>query len=78
MSPSLGVELRPVDVRDPIEIERATAAFAQSSNSGLIVTASQLAMIHRDVIMALAAQHRLPAVYSERTSSPLGADFLWA
>jgi putative ABC transport system substrate-binding protein len=65
-APSFGVELRPVDVRDAGEIERAVAAFARSSNGGLIVTASGLANVHRDLIIALAARHKLPAVYYER------------
>jgi putative ABC transport system substrate-binding protein len=65
-APSLGVELRPVDVRDEGEIERAIALFAQSPNSGLIVTGSPQASSHRDLIIALAARHRLPAVYSAR------------
>jgi putative ABC transport system substrate-binding protein len=63
---SLGVELRPVGVRNAGEIERAITDFASSANGGLIVTASQLATIHRDLIVALAARHRLPAVYSDR------------
>jgi putative ABC transport system substrate-binding protein len=61
-APALGVELRPLDVRDEGEIERALALFAQSPNSGLIATGSQ-ATSHRDLIIALAARHRLPAVY---------------
>jgi putative tryptophan/tyrosine transport system substrate-binding protein len=65
-APSLGVELRAVDVRDAGEIERAVTAFARSSNDGLIVTASALATRHRDLIIALAARLRLPAVYSYR------------
>ena len=65
-APSLGVELRPVDVRDEGEIERAIATFAQNPNSGLIVTGSPLARSHRDLIIALAARHRLPAVYFNR------------
>jgi putative ABC transport system substrate-binding protein len=63
LAPSLGVELRPVDVRDEGEIERAITTFAQSPNGGLIVTASGPAISHRDLIIALAARHRLPAVY---------------
>jgi putative ABC transport system substrate-binding protein len=63
LAPSLGVELRPVDVRDEGEIERAIALFAQSPNSGLIVTGSPQANSHRGLIIALAARHRLPAVY---------------
>jgi putative tryptophan/tyrosine transport system substrate-binding protein len=63
---SLGVELRPVDVRDAGEIERAIAVFAQSTNSGMIVTGSTGATAHRELIIALAARHRLPAVYNSR------------
>ena len=67
MPPSFGVELSPVDVRDAGEIERAVMAFARStSNGGLIVTASALATRHRDLIITLAALHRLPAVYAYR------------
>ena len=66
VAPSLGVELSPVDVRDAPEIERAVTAFARSGNGGLIVTASALATRHRDLIIALAARHRLPAVYPNR------------
>jgi putative ABC transport system substrate-binding protein len=63
---SLGVELRPVDVRDAGEIERAIAVFAQSTNSGVIVTGSTGATAHRELIIALAARHRLPAIYNSR------------
>jgi putative ABC transport system substrate-binding protein len=66
VAPSLGVELSPVDVRDAGEIERGVMAFARSSNGGLIVTSSALATRHRDLIIALAAGHRLPAVYPYR------------
>jgi putative ABC transport system substrate-binding protein len=58
--------LRPVDVREPGEIERAVTAFAGSANSGLIVTGSGMANVHRKLIIKLAAQHRLPAIYSNR------------
>ena len=57
------MEVSPVNVRDAAEIERAITAFARSPNGGLIVTASALAMLHRDLIITLAARHRLPAVY---------------
>jgi putative ABC transport system substrate-binding protein len=67
VAPSLGVEVRTVNVSDPPEIERAVAAFARSSNGGLIVTASALALVHRDLIVTLAARHKLPAVYFQRT-----------
>jgi putative tryptophan/tyrosine transport system substrate-binding protein len=60
------VELTPIDIRDPGEIERGITALARSSNGGLIVTASAFARIHRALIINLAAQHRLPAVYSDR------------
>jgi len=66
VAPSLRVELSAVDVRDAGEIERAVTAFARSPNGGLIVTASALATRHRDLIIALAARHRLPAVYAAR------------
>jgi putative ABC transport system substrate-binding protein len=66
VAPSLGVELRPVDVRDPGEIERSITTFAQGSNGGLIVTGSAPATVHRKVIIALAARHKLPAVYVNR------------
>ena len=66
VAPSFGVELRPVDVRDGGEIERAITAFAQAQNGGLIVLAGSLSLLHRDLIIGLAARHRLPAVYSDR------------
>ena len=64
VAPSFGVELRPVNVRDPGEIERAITNFAAEPNGGLIVTANPLATFHRGLIIALAARHRLPAVYT--------------
>jgi putative tryptophan/tyrosine transport system substrate-binding protein len=72
VSPSFGVELRPVDVRDAGEIERAVAAFARSPNGGLIVTGSALAVVHRDLLITLAARHRLPAVYYDRYFAAAG------
>jgi putative ABC transport system substrate-binding protein len=65
-SPSLGVELSPIDVRDGGKIERDIAALARESNSGLIVTASSGASVHRELIIMLAARHGLPAVYPFR------------
>src|SRR5215472_1252457 len=65
-APSLGVELRVVDTRDAGEIERAVTAFAHSPNGGLIVTGSSRALFHRGLIVALAARHRLPAIYFGR------------
>ena len=66
VAPSFGVELSPVNVRDAGEIERVVSAFARSSNGGLIVTASPLALLHRDLIVALATRHKLCAVYNLR------------
>ena len=66
VAPSFGVELSPVNLRDASEIERAVTAFAQSSNGGLIVTGSALGTVNRDLIIALAARHKLPAVYAVR------------
>jgi putative ABC transport system substrate-binding protein len=66
VAPSLRVELNPVNVRDAGEIERAVAAFGRAGNGGLIVTGSGSAQIHRNLIVTLAARHKLPAVYFER------------
>jgi putative tryptophan/tyrosine transport system substrate-binding protein len=66
VAPSLGAEVSPINLRDSPEIERAVAAFARSANGGLIVTASTVANAHRDLIVTLAARHKLPAVYSAR------------
>jgi putative tryptophan/tyrosine transport system substrate-binding protein len=66
MAPSLGVEVSPINVRDASEIERAIATFARSANGGLIVTGSATASLHRELIISLAAQHKLPAVYPNR------------
>jgi putative ABC transport system substrate-binding protein len=65
-APSLGLEVSAVNVRDAGEIERAVSSFARSPNGGLIVTPSALAGVHRKLIIALAAQHKLPAIYYER------------
>jgi putative ABC transport system substrate-binding protein len=65
-APSLGIELSPIGVSDAGEIERAVTAFARGSNVGMIVTGSALALVHRDLIIALAARHKLPAVYWDR------------
>ncbi len=66
VAPSLQVELSPVDVRDAGEIERAVTAFADRPNGALIVTASAFTAIHRELIIALARRHQLPAVYPFR------------
>jgi putative tryptophan/tyrosine transport system substrate-binding protein len=65
VAPSIGIEVSPVNLRDADEIERGITTFAQSPNGGLIVTASPLATVHRQLIVTLAARHRLPAVYYE-------------
>jgi putative ABC transport system substrate-binding protein len=65
VAPALGVDLRPVDVRDAREIERGVTAFARSPNGGLVLTAAG-ASAHRDLVIELAARHRLPAVYPFR------------
>jgi putative tryptophan/tyrosine transport system substrate-binding protein len=66
VAPSLGVEVRPVNMGDAREIERAIETFARSSNGGLILTGSGLALVHRDLIITLAARYKLPAIYFER------------
>jgi putative ABC transport system substrate-binding protein len=79
---SVGVEVSPVNVRDAHEIDRAVTAFAREPNGGLIVTAGPLTAFHRDLIVTLAARHKLPAVYNTRffvTGGGLisyGADFI--
>jgi putative ABC transport system substrate-binding protein len=71
-APSAGMEVRPVDARDAGEIERGVAALARTSNSGLIITASAASQVHRDLIITLAARHKLPAVYYERLFVSVG------
>ena len=66
VAPSLRVEVNPVNMRDAGEIERAVAAFARSPNGGLIVVAGAALQLHRDLIITLAARHKLPAVYAFR------------
>jgi putative ABC transport system substrate-binding protein len=82
VAPSLRVEVNPVNVRDAGEIERAVAAFARSPNDGLIVTEGGSAVLHRDLIITLAARHKLPAVYFDRVFvaagglASYGADYI--
>jgi putative ABC transport system substrate-binding protein len=82
VAPAAGVDVRPVDLHDPAEVERSIKTFSNSPNGGLIVTGSAWSVIHRDRIIALAARHRLPAVYPSRqfvVSGGLisyGADFI--
>jgi putative tryptophan/tyrosine transport system substrate-binding protein len=63
---SFGAELKPIDLRDASEIERAVTTFARSPNGGMIVAVSAASLIHRELIVRLAAQHRLPTVYAYR------------
>jgi putative ABC transport system substrate-binding protein len=63
VAPSLGVEITPLNVRDATEIERVITTFARRANAGLVVTGSALAVVHRKLIMELAAKYKLPAVY---------------
>ena len=72
LAPSLGVEVRPINVRGADDIERAMTAVARPANGGLIATAAAAQRVPRDVIIKLAAQHRLPAVYSGRDFVTLG------
>src|SRR5262245_2878780 len=82
VAPSLGIDVRPINMSNTSETERAVAAFASQPNGGLIATASALTVAHRELINTLAAKHKLPAVASNRvyvTSGVLisyGVDFL--
>ena len=69
---SQSVEVTPIELRDANEIERAIAALARSPNAGLILTASPASPVHRDLIIALAARHKLPVVYVERFFAAAG------
>jgi putative ABC transport system substrate-binding protein len=81
VAPLLGVELRGINVRDAAEIERAIATFSHLPNGGMIVTASALAVVHRDLIVRLAARNKQPTVYfqkvfvAENGLISYGADF---
>jgi putative ABC transport system substrate-binding protein len=66
VSPSVGIEVSPVNLVDADEINRGVTAFARSPNGGLIVTGSALTVVHRDLIIALAARLRLPAIYYDQ------------
>ena len=66
VAPSFGVEVRAINVRDAAEIERGVAAFARVSNAGMVVAASALAIVHRELIIALAQRHKLPTIYFQR------------
>ena len=66
VAPSLGLEVSTINVGDPRELDRAFTAFAREPNGGLVVTAGALTVVHRDLIVTLAARHELPAVYFDR------------
>src|SRR5262249_56653861 len=66
MAPSAGLEVTAINVRNAAEIETAITDFAQTANGGLIVTAGPGTLNHRDLIVALAARYRLPAIYYDR------------
>jgi putative ABC transport system substrate-binding protein len=72
VAPAFGVEVSPIDVRNRADIERSISAFAGGANGGLILTTSVLAAVNRELIIALAAAHRLPAVYPYRFYSSAG------
>jgi putative tryptophan/tyrosine transport system substrate-binding protein len=76
MAPSLGVEVSPINMRDISETERAVAAFARAASSGLVVTGSALVAVHRHRIITLAARHKLPAVYNERSFVAAGGGLI--
>jgi putative ABC transport system substrate-binding protein len=66
VAPSVGIEASPIDLRDAGEIERAITAFAGSPDGGLIMTAGSPSAVHRNLVIALAARHKLPVVYPNR------------
>ena len=66
VAPSVGMEVTAIGLRDSNEIERAVAKFAKVSNGGLILTASALSVVHRGLVVALAAQFNLPTIYYRR------------
>jgi putative ABC transport system substrate-binding protein len=66
VAPALGVEVSAINMSDGVEIERAVTDFARSPNGGLILTASAIAAVHRDLIIELAARHKLPAIFVRR------------
>jgi len=72
VAPSLGMDVTAIDRRDAQEIERDIAAFAQSPHGGLILTASAMAVTHRELVIALAAKYKLPTVYYRRHFADTG------
>jgi len=72
VAPSVGLDVSPINLRDPGEIERTVAAFAHAPNGGLITTGSALTAVNRDLIIALAVRHKLPTVYINRFFAEIG------
>ena len=73
VSRSVGIDVRPINLlRGPAEIENSVAAFARAPNGGLMLTASALSGLHRDLIISLAARYKLPATYHERSYAAAG------
>jgi len=72
LAPSLRVEVNPIDMRDAGGIERAVATFAHAPNGGLVLTGNAAGVRHRDLIITLAARHKLPAIYFERFFAAAG------
>jgi putative ABC transport system substrate-binding protein len=72
VAPAFGVEVSAVDAREPSEIERAIGVFAQKPNGGLIAAAGRFVLIHRELIIALAARHRLPTILPSRAMVAAG------
>src|SRR5262249_14211210 len=67
VAPSYGIDVIAINLRDAAEVERSAAAFARTSNGGLILTAGALSAVHRDLIISLAARFKLPGTYQERS-----------
>ena len=72
VAPAAGMEVVPIDVREAAEVERRLAAFASAPNGGVIATASARVVVHRDLVVALAARHRLPVIYHRRAFVQIG------
>jgi len=72
VAPSLGVEVSPINISDATEIERGISDFARETNGGLVISASVVGLTHRELIVALAARYKLPAVYSNRDYAASG------
>jgi len=72
VAPALGVEVTPAPVNNPADIERALEVFARGENGGLLVLPSSIGVSHRDLIAGVAARHRLPSIYSERSFPTAG------